>query len=203
PVVDLGWKAGDRGYRPLPEEFDIQESIRADIDGWRGAGRRGRRRGQSLLPQNHSARDRLEPRIHRYRLRPRCTCGGVRNEVGGDRNKLVRAVQAEGLPDLAGRECRAVLQRAIVTTQEVVSVSLRRIPTHHPRRWRRARARLCSLALASAPGVDDCLNLGLRQGAIEEFHLVDETLEVEIGGADTRGPVRRKAGADLILIARR
>src|SRR5258707_10945159 len=58
-------------------------------------------------------------------------------------------------------------------------------------------------ALAGAPGIDDCLDFGLRQRAIEEFDFVDETLEIEIATV-ARGPAqRREAGADLILIARR
>src|SRR5204863_6931808 len=45
-VVDPGWRAGDRGCRAPPEEFDVQESIRADRSEERRVGKEGRSWGR-------------------------------------------------------------------------------------------------------------------------------------------------------------
>jgi hypothetical protein len=59
-----------------------------------------------------------------------------------------------------------------------------------------------SFLRARASGVNDGKDFPLGQGAIEELHLVDQTLEVEIPAVAARPASRRVSGADLILIAR-
>jgi hypothetical protein len=84
-----------------------------------------------------------------------------------DINAIIYAIQAERLSHLARRECRAVLQRAIVAVLNVIGIAVARPPTDHAGGWRRAGA-----ALPRAASINNRLNFCLRQRAVEDFYFV-------------------------------
>jgi hypothetical protein len=65
------------------------------------------------------------------------------------------------------------LQGAVVAVLNIVGITIPRPPTHHV--WRRRRA---GAAFARAASVDDCLDLCLRQRAIEEFYFIYQSIPV-------------------------
>jgi hypothetical protein len=79
------------------------------------------------------------------------------------------------------------LQCAVVAVLNIVGIPVARPPTDHLRGWGRAGA-----ALACASSVEDCLNLCLRQRAVEDFDFVDQSKPV----LDCAGTIDRLPGPD-------
>ena len=92
-------------------------------------------------------------------------------------NPIIVTIQTERLTNLARRECRSALQRAVVAILNVVSITISRPPAHHV--WWRWNTRP---ALACAAGIDNCLDFRLGKRATEDFYFVDLSFpEVPIG----------------------
>ena len=104
-------------------------------------------------------------------------------EPGAEIDRVVDAVEVERLSDLAGRKSHPALQRAVVVADAVESRYLRRgTMRRHGNR-----------GLAFAAGIDDALNLGLRQGPAVEAEFVDRALPGEgCDGRSDRSPSARR-----------